>query len=379
MPKRKRQSKGRRGKGDGSIYQRQDGKWVGVLEVGKTASGNRRRRYVYGETRGEARNKLDDLRQKHAEGTLTDPDKTTMAAFLSRFLDHIKRQRKSGTHVEYSRCVNQHILPVLGGTLVKDVTPLVLEDSYSQMEKNGTPKPTLKTCHAVLSSAFKSAIRWQLRTDNPCQNVPRPKAARKQIEPYTRDQVRQLLEATADTRWHALITLAITTGMRAGELLGLPWRNVDLGDEPKVVVLQQARTKSGRHWIDELKTESSRRTILLTEAAAVALRDHRAELLKEGLVGSEWAFPSTRGTIINPSNLRLRGWHPALKKAGLPIRKFHNTRHTAATLMLQAGVNPKVVQIILGHASIITTLDTYGHVLPDMQQDCVEKMDRLLA
>jgi len=191
-----------------------------------------------------------------------------------------------------------------------------------------------------------------------------PKAEEKEIEPLDEGHARGLLKAAEGDELEALYVLAVTTGMRSGELLGLKWEDVDFRAE----TLRVNRTLfNGR--VHPPKTSKSRRCIRLSRPALVALKNH-------GRTG-EWVFCTGVGTPISVHNLHNRSWKPLLKKAGLPHERFHDLRHTCATLLLTKGVHPKVVQELLGHSSISVTLDTYSHVLPNMQEKAVAAMDAI--
>jgi len=205
------------------------------------------------------------------------------------------------------------------------------------------------------------------------------------MRPLSADEARRLLEAAKGDRLEALYVLAVTTGMRRGELLGLKWSDVDLENSRLSIRRTLTRTDNGKHvGLGDTKTRKSRRTIPLTPQAVEALRRHlkrqlaqieaRGDLYEDqGLV-----FTTEVGTLINPSNLRQRSLAPLLKKAGLPHIRFHDLRHTCATLLLLKGVHPKFVQELLGHATIAITLDTYSHVLPSMGNQTADAMEAVL-
>ncbi len=177
--------------------------------------------------------------------------------------------------------------------------------------------------------------------------------------------------------------LAVTTGLRQGELLGIKWEDVDLEDG----VLRVRRTLArheGRLVLSEPKTKRSRRTVQLTEAAVEALKGHlgrqaaQRSLLSDLYEDRSLVFATQKGTLVNPWNLRKRSLEPLLEKAGLPAIRFHDLRHTCATLLFSRNVNPKVVSEMLGHSSIARTLDTYSHVLPNMQKGAARTLEETL-
>jgi integrase len=207
---------------------------------------------------------------------------------------------------------------------------------------------------------------------------------RKEINSLDREQTKALLEETSGDQLKALYVLAIHTGMREGELLGLKWEDVDL--ESGVLRLRHGLVREGGKTIlGDLKTPKSRRGIRLTRAAAEALSSHLERQLEEmERMGSLYqpgglVFATKTGTLINPSNLRNRSFKPLLKRAGLPNICFHDLRHTCATLLLSQGTHPKLVQELLGHATIAMTLDTYSHFLPSMGDQTVRAMEAALS
>jgi integrase len=234
--------------------------------------------------------------------------------------------------------------------------------------------------HETLHKALKQAVRWGYMTKNPADDVDAPRVHTEEVHPLTRDEARRFLKVIRGDRLEALYVLALHTGLRQGELLALRWEDVDI--EEKTLIVRRTITKDGgKLLIGSTKTAKGRRTVKLTRDAAEALREHLTRQLEEidglgdyyqpgGLV-----FATMKGTLLNPSNLRKRSFAPLLVRAGLPHMTFHQLRHTAATILLLKNVNPKIVSEMLGHASIAITLDTYSHVLPNMQDSAVAAME----
>jgi integrase len=220
--------------------------------------------------------------------------------------------------------------------------------------------------HATLYKALKQAVKWSLLPRNVADSVDPPKAPRREIKPLNEEQVKRLLKAAEGDKLEALYVLAITTGMRSGELLGLQWKDLDL---PAGIVQVRRTVFNGR--IEAPKTSKGNRSIKLTETSMRALRTHERT--------SEWVFCTNAGTTLSVHNLHNRSWKPLLVRGDLPYNtRFHDLRHTCATLLLSKGVHPKIVQETLGHSSITITLDTYSHVLPNMQEKAVEAMEDIL-
>jgi integrase len=243
---------------------------------------------------------------------------------------------------------------------------------------------TVNKLHVVLHKALDQAVKWNMIQRNPTKVVKAPRPTPKEMHPLSAEETRKLLEAARGDKLEALYVLAIHTGMRQGELLALKWQDVDL--ENATVSVRRTLTKNGgRLLLGEPKTKKSRRTIQLTDEAVRALREHLARQVEhiqhrgdlyrdEGLI-----FASEVGTLINPTNLRQRSFASLLKRAGLPKIRFHDLRHTCATLLLSCNVHPKFVQELLGHANIAITLDTYSHVIPGMGDYAVRAMEDALS
>jgi integrase len=231
----------------------------------------------------------------------------------------------------------------------------------------------------VLSGALKHAARLRppLIPFNPVTSVAKPRVPRSEIRPYTPVQIGKLFAAASADRLFALYVLAIDTGMREGELFALTWDDIDF--EGSGLMVQRAlKEVKGKVWVEDLKTEKSRRRIEVSSTTVRALRDHRKRQLIEGNAGT-LVFCAAEGGYIRRPNLARRSFHPLLERAKLPRIRFHDLRHTAATLLLLANERTKVVSERLGHASTTTTEATYQHVLPTMQKQAAEKMNLILG
>jgi integrase len=207
---------------------------------------------------------------------------------------------------------------------------------------------------------------------------------REEIHPLTPEQVKQLFEAARGDRLEALYVLAVTTGLRQGELLGLKWDDVDM-EARTLQVRRTLMTAKGGPVLSAPKTKGSRRTVKLSQTALEALRSHLERQLREiERAGDLWRengliFASEVGEPLDRRDITMRCFKPLLKKAGLPQFRFHDLRHTCATLLLSKNVNPKIVSEMLGHATIAITLDTYSHVLPTMQESAAKAMEDALS
>jgi integrase len=243
---------------------------------------------------------------------------------------------------------------------------------------------TVRILHAVLHRSLEQAVRWGMIERNPAKAVIRPKPCRKEIQTLNSHQVRQFLIAAQGSRYEALYYLAITTGLRAGELLGLKWNDLDWTKGHLHVQRQIQRVPGNGLALLEPKNAAGRRVVILGQTMMTVLDEHfKKQDYMRSFAGERWQehgmiFTSQTGTCLDHRNV-YREFKEILRKAGLSDIRFHDLRHTAATLMLQEGIHPKIVQERLGHAQIYMTMDTYSHVLPAMQDEAAKKMDELIA
>lgn len=373
--------------GEGSIYQhKRNGKKVGYrgAYLVHTAAGPKCR-YVSGKTRDEVHDKLIEALGNRAQGLVFEAGSLTVGEYLQRWLkDSVRGTVRASTYEVHRHMIEPHIIPALGRVKLKDLNPVHVRGLYREKLDSGLSAATVRKMHSVLRKALNQAVLDGLIPRNVCEAVTPPKVERKEITPLDKDQANTLLEAAKGDRLEALYVLAVHTGMREGELLGLKWEDADL--ERGVLRLRRALVREGgKTVLGDLKTAKSRRSVRLTRAAVEALRGHLERQMEEmERVGSLYqpgglVFATETGTLINPSNLRNRSFKPLLKRAALPDICFHDLRHTCATLLLSQGTHPKLVQELLGHATIAMTLDTYSHFLPSMGDQTVKAMEAALS
>ncbi len=362
-----------------------DGRWC-ARHTFHGPDGRPVRRAFYGRTKAEALAKREKAIADYHNGMMVfDTENLTTAEYLDRWLDDSKRDAvRQRTLENYAYVVRVHLKPTLGNTKLKALTPARVQSLYRSKLDSGLSARTVRLIHTVLHGALKQAVRWELVARNVTEAVAAPKpdkSRKKEIRPLDQNQADALLEEARGDRLGALYRLAVTAGLRQGELLGLRWQDVDLGRGTLCVRQQLTRTKKHGLTFTEPKTKKSRRSVKLTQGTVEALRAHRKRQLKEKLMmGNLWqdtglVFTTTVGTPLDVGNLTNHSFRPLLERAGLPKIRFHDLRHTCATLLLRRNVNPKIVQELLGHASISETMDTYSHVLPDMQGDAVAAME----
>lgn len=372
----------KRGQNEGSIYKAKDGRWVACLNLGYQG-GKRKRKYFYGKSRREAQEKLTEALRNRQLGLPATNDKITFREFLEKWLeDSVKPTVRPRTHKSYSQLVERRIEPDLGKIKLVKLKPQDIQALMNQKLKSGLSPRSVQYIHAVIRRALVLAEKWQLVPRNVAKLVDPPRVKREEVEPLTPEQARAFLDAAKGERLEALYSVAVALGLRRSEALGLRWQDIDFEAET-LRVRHSLQRIEGKLQLVEPKSLKSRRTIALPKATLKALKDHRKRQLEERMIaGSNWqdtdfVFTSTIGTPIEPDNLS-RWFKPLLKKAGLPNIRFHDLRHTAASLLLVQGVSPRVVMETLGHSQISLTMNTYSHVMPVLQRDAAEKMDAIL-
>jgi integrase len=369
----------RRGNGEGSIYQRRDGRWCATINIGYNAAGKRRRKSIYGVTKREVQEELTRLQSRRLEGRLADPGRQTVGQYLDYWLENAsKPNTRATTYGSYERTIRKHIKPRIGGVALAKLSPVHIQQLYSTLATEGMGDSMRQLVYAILHKALDHALKMGLVARNVCDAVERPRLNRPEIRPLGPEQAKALLTAAAGDRLEALYVLALTTGMRLGELFALEWSNVDL-QAGYLTVRYTLMELNGKVQLSEPKTPRSRRKIELPKLAVDALWQHKRKALALGRTDG-FVFRTVNGFPIRRGWFYQEEYKPLLERAGLPrATRFHDLRHTAATLLLAAGENPKVVQELLGHSNIAMTLGTYSHILPTMQRQAVDKLGAMLS
>lgn len=367
---------GKRGNGEGSIYQRkEDGKWVGSITLE-----NRKRKVFYGKTRKEVQEKLKTALHEQQQGTLITAPQQTLKSYLEYWLEDVhKPSIRISTYVKYKKLV-KYIVADLGNVQLQKLTPQRVQKLYADKLKQGLNPKMVTNIHGVLHKALDNAVKWNLVARNVCDAVSPPRIPKIEKQVLTKQQAHTLLEHVKKHRLEALLMVAITTGMRRGEILALRWRDVNFGDGSIQVRRTVDYIPHFGYVENEPKTARGRRKIMLPSFVIDALKLHRLHQIEERTkVGATWVekdlvFCGLHGDFFNPNYL-LRVFKKVLIDAGLQHMRFHDLRHSAATILLSMNVHPKVVQEVLGHSTVSMTLDTYSHVLPSMQKDITDLWD----
>jgi integrase len=362
----------------GCLPNRNDGRWCASITLE-----NRKRKSFYGKTRKEVQEKLRIALNEQKQGILSTGPQQTIKQFLEQWLEEVhKSSIRIGTYRGYRGYLDKHILPALGRIPIQKLTPQHVQAFYTRKQQEGLSAKSINNIHGMLHKALDHAVRWGLVPRNVCDAVSLPKQTRHEIQPLTEKQAQQLLVVARGHSLEGLLTLAVTTGMRSGELLALKWQDINF-DTGSLHIRRSMGYISGKGYLEfEPKTAKGRRKIVLPPFVCEALKQHRTRQLEVRLkAGTRWqehdlVFCNIYGGYLDPAHLRQR-FDKLLKDEGLPDVRFHDLRHSAATILLGMGVPAKVVQEILGHSQISMTMDIYSHVLPDMQQQAMNKMDDL--
>ncbi len=364
----------------GNIRRRSNGSWTIQVYAGKDPE-TARKRYVSRTVRGskkDAEAALATLIQAQETGLDLSAARLTVSAFLDRWLDVWKDRVKPRTHFRYAELIRLHVKPTLGPTSLTKLRPLHIEELYGRLRKRGLAGTTILQIHRILHAAFNQGVKWQLLERNPTDAVSAPRKTSKEAPSLTTKQVPVLLEVVRGTQIELPTLIALGTGMRLGEVLGLRWQDVDL-DSAAARVRQILQTTME---FDTPKSHRSIRSLTLPGFLVDALKSHRkAQNERRLLLGESWqeldlVCERGDGLPLRPDTIS-KQFRTATKEAGFDIT-FHGLRHTHASLMLSAGADLKVTSARLGHSSISITADLYTHVSASLDRAAVAAFDQYL-
>lgn len=386
----------RRAHGDGGLYARKDGRFEGVVDLGRDESGKRQRLSVYGRTRRDVAQKLKAALREHHAGLNAGDGNEPLARYLTRWLElRDPRSPAAGTRklryttwTAYSTRMRRHVIPTLGAVPIAKLTPEHVRVLIGKLSGSGLSATTVAMVRDTLSTAMRRAVKDRLIAFNPLEAVDGLTRSRSHAYTLTAEQARTFLRAAAGDPLEAVYVVALRTGLRESELLGLHWRDVDLEAGTLTVKSALVRvTGEGLRDFDP-KTAASAATIPLAPAAVSALRAHRARQLFQARVArdswqeTDYVFTTAVGTPISASNLLRRSFYPLCARAGIPTRpglRFHDLRHSCGSLLIAEGVKPKLVQAILRHSKLATTMDLYVHAYDDDLRGAVASLDKALG
>jgi integrase len=374
----------RRGRNEGTVYPRSDGRWAGSVDLG-WRDGKRARRTVYGKTRGEANRRMVALQQSIAGGLAPAPERLTVEAYLADWLESAKTTIRPATAVSYEAIVRVHIAPVIGRIRLVRLSVADVESMLRAKSASGLSPRRVQMIRAVLRRALGRAVKHRLVPANVAALADGPRQERHEISPFTPEEARSFLLAAKGHRFEAAFVTALMTGLRSGEIRGLEWADIDL--ESRTLTVRRALQRIDAEWRRvEPKSRAGRRVVPLAPMVADILSWHRLaqerdrELMGPGWIGSRFdlVFTTTVGTPIDDSNLT-HAFQSLIESAGLRRVRLHDLRHSAATFWLAAKIPARVVADMLGHSQVGLTLQVYSHVLPELRQDAATAMQDILS
>lgn len=312
-------------------------------------------------------------------GTYVEPSKETLASFIQQWLIEKKKNVRNSTYESYEILSKVHIIPKIGHYQLNKLNQVHINKFYDELSETLSNSTILKI-HKILKMALNKAVQYGYIAKNIMGVIDAPRLNKPEMTVWNEEEVRSFLEVAKEERLYIAFLLAVTTGMRRGEILGLRWKNIDF-ENYSISVIQTLSNTGDR--FQETKTSNGKRSIALPVEVIDQLRRHKLMIAKEKLKAgpvyqdNDLIVCTSIGTKMLPSNLR-RTWNRLLEKCNVPKIRFHDLRHTHATLLLKQGVHPKIVQERLGHANIKVTLDTYSHVLPGLQEEAAKRFGESL-
>ncbi|MEX2541790.1 MAG: tyrosine-type recombinase/integrase [Trueperaceae bacterium] len=370
--------KGRkRANGDGTIVRKKNGKYAGAVTLGHDVNGKQVRRYFTAAAREEAEAIRQRLIRERDAGTSLEAHKTTVGEFLRRWLEHKERHVRPVTHQGYEYIVRRMLEPRLASVRLTDLRALKVEALVGEMLAEGFSARMVRGALGTLKTALKQAVVWQILTSNPAEHVRAPALSRVEMKAWTADETRRFLDAAKCHKLYPLFYLALATGMRRGELLGLHWKEVDLEEGWLRVSRSLVKVRGGVQ-LGEPKTRASRRTLLLSADTVRVLRDHQLDQeIKLGKLAT-MVFASSEETHLWPRNVQRR-FDALIERASVSKIRLHDLRHTAASLLIRHGVPVKVVAERLGHADPSITLRTYAHMYEEQRRAGAVSLEEVLT
>lgn len=378
----------RQAQGSGTIRQRPDGRWEARYTVGRDpGTGKQIQKSIYGSTQKEVRQRLQQVQVEIDTGKYVPPSVMTIEQWMHAWLEEYLGNTKPATQTSYRQTAHNHIIPALGKTRLQNLTPVMVQRFYNDLQRAGLSAKTVKNVHGVLHQALRQAQKIGYIRSNPSEACTLPRTEKKEIQPLDAPEIRAFLQSIVGEKHETLFKVALFTGMREGELLGLQWSCIDFerGTININKQLSRPRAKGEVYRFSSLKNDKPR-TIQPAPYVMGILKEHRARQLSERLrLGVAWddgGFPDLVFTEDAGGHLCytvvLRHFQRAIEKAGLEKRRFHDLRHTYAVTSLLAGDDGKTVQLNMGHHSAAFTLDQYGHVTETMRANSANRMQNFI-
>ena len=377
----------------GSIYKRSPRSWTIVYDLpADTVSGKRRQKCqtVKG-TKRDAERVLREILLSLEQGSYVKPNKINIGEWLRQWLkDYASMNTTDRTQESYTSIIERHLIPALGRVPLADLQPQHIQSYYAEKldkgradGKGGLSAQTVHHHHRVLYEALKYGVKHGILVRNVAEAVDAPRPECKELTILAASDVQLILDACKETPYYVLFFTLAYTGLRRSEMLGLRWGDIDLQKSTLSVVQALHQLRGGKYIFREPKTKRSRRQIALSPSLAIVLWEHRlkqehaGKLLGKPLVSADLVFSHPDGRPTRPDSVT-RAFPEIAESVGLRGVRLHDLRHAHATILLQQGTNPKIVQERLGHSSVSTTLDIYSHVLPGLQEVAARQFDESL-
>lgn len=358
--------------------------WYYILELGKDVNTSKRKQKKRRgfKTKKEAQAALVQAESEVLRGDYIEPSKMLYGEYIESWLIDKKTKIKSSTFGTYLWLVNNHIKRGLGNIQLNKISAMELQKFYNQLlSEKSLSNENIQKIHSLINNSLNRAVKWGLLNKNVALLVDRPRSNRREINVWTQEQIIKFLKEAEQDKLYIAFHLAITSGMRQSEILGLRWKDIDFTDNSLSVV--QILSHDGKSMSVGAKTRSGIRKVHLPDETMILLEKHKRiqeneKKLYTGIYEDRDLIVCTSvGTPVIPRNL-MRSFYRITKSAELPRIRFHDLRHTHATLLLKQGVNPKIVAERLGHADVRITLDTYSHLLPSMQKETASNFGKML-
>ncbi len=365
----------------GSIVKRGN-KYSFIIDIGRDpVTKKRRQKRVSGFTSEKKANKaMIDMISELNKGGYVDPSTDTLSDYLDDWLKHKLKRVAYSTYTHYKSYINNHIKPAIGNIKVFELTASHVENFYdSLLEQGKLSERSIHHIHRILSNALEKGARIGDVQKNVAKVVEPATVRKKEMTYWSMDMLQKFLDLTREEHNYIAWYIAAFTGMRQGEILGLKWDCVDF-DNKMIYVRRALKRDNGKCIIADLKNNSSYRSIAISTSDVFELKKHYNEQkeykfsLGDNYDDNNLVVATGLGTHILPSNLG-RAFRRCLDNEEITTIRFHDLRHTHASMLFGLGVHPKIVQERLGHSSIQVTLDTYSHMLPNMQEAAADKLD----
>lgn len=378
----------RRGKNEGSIRKRKDGKWEARYSNGRYPNGKTKQKSVYGDSQEEVLKKLNKIKVDKDTGLYIEPSFMPFEVWIDKWIKDYKMNNvKAITIDNYNRAIEAYIKPVLGKIKLKDLKTFNIQNLYSSLVEKGLSPSTVEIVHRIIKNCLEQAYKDDIIIKNVANYAILPKANKKDIRVLTKEEQKQLLKYLDKSEYKCIFILFLFCGLRRGELLALKWQDIDFeaGEMHIQRTINRIRINNGKSKLVEgtTKTSCSDRTIPLLDNIVHLLKKHRAQQKLDKMIAldiytdDDYVFAGKLGKPIDPSYFR-KLLNEEIKKAGIKDINIHALRHTFATRAIENKIDPKILQVLLGHSSYKITMDTYVHVMQDEKKEAMNKLKGLL-